>query len=287
MAGRAPPPMPEEYKGKTPAPPPPSSPPPGTRARPDSQSRIPPPAPLRTASDRTLRPDQDISRARPNSLANRAPPPTPSMADLEDIRHAAPVARPPAMPKTPVMDWDNTDGPKKPFLRRKLTEYRTEFRRCQKSHHAIERAVICAIAIALLWLTCLALCQAIVNYFIRAPRTQSVINAADTSLTWTSEVKGGYENCSSRLIDFCSSQIQSDIAIENLRVYNIQVQNNITLATLFADRDKCNAQLNFGITSLALLQSNYGVTSPKDSFPTNYSFTDPRCLLVDEQIRKS
>jgi len=208
------------------------------------------------------------------------------MAEIEDARHANPVARPPTNPKVPYGEIDEALGGKKPGLvSRKLGEYRRKVRECQKSRHALERAIICAVAVGLLWLTCLAMCQAIVYYFIRAPATEDVVSAAKQSMDYTEASRNDYETCANRVTRQCTIKIENLLNDQTALVQQKQLSNRLTLEQLYVIRDKCNEELNYSITILAWLQQFANVTNPKDKFPTNSSTTDPRCLLVDEMLK--
>ena len=289
MSSKAPPPIPEEYKGRSPAPPPPPQGSP-SRSRPNSTATKAPPAPPRQEDAPRPRPgshaaQRPASLKRSGSQANRPPPPTPNMAEYEDAKHARPMPRPPELPKEPQGELDSLEA-KQPFLKRKVRQYREKVRQCQKSQHALERAVICTIAIGLLWLTCLSLCRSVVTFFIIPPGSNRVIAAAKQSMDVVEEQKVGYSSCANRITTECKRRIENGITVQKNETLYAQLRNRKLLDDLYGYRDRCHLELHNGLLALQLLQELEGGQDPQALFPgTAHLTNDARCSLVDEMLK--
>lgn len=247
-APRPPPPKPDEYKGKMPPRPP---------------------------------PDSGTSSSKPD----RPAPPKPDVVAVENERHAARMPRPPEDSRNEHNDDLDALGNKRGLVSRKYHQYRRKCIECQRSSHACERALICFVAVCLLWLTSLALCQAIVNSFVRGPLVDDVIESATRSMDTTAAFKENYDACATRVTSDCELALTTRFNAEKQRIEAVQASNRRKIEDAYVRRQACNYQLNSAIAIFAYFTTNTSSSTPETLFPTNFTGVDPRCNIVDQLFK--
>ena len=153
--------------------------------------------------------------------------------------------------------------------------------------HFKERMCVLFIGIAMLWLTSLALCQAIVNAFIRGPNPTQVMDEGDKSMQWAEDQRLAYLACAERLLQQWNNTMARTFQTEVAATRAAQAYNAAVIQEDYAYRNSCSVSVQRGSNTLRYLQTNNNVTDPIATFPTPISYTDPRCNLVTQMAAGS
>lgn len=276
-----------------------------------------------TAAKPAPPPSHGISSANPSFQGKPAPPAgSPTHADLlhghsffsslPGKRPAPPPTEPPSAPSEPLpvprsKKTDLNDLSENPLSLsssaggggggagysagganlaiRQVRKVRKCITSCYKSQHACERAAVCAVAVSLLWITSLGLCQAIVHQFISIPNVHDVVTLASYSVNQTTFQKNAYDECASSMVSDCRRSIAQENNTQVLAMRAKQQQNAQTLLMMQHLAAWCAIDLNNGMLGVNAILLDLGVSTPLTTYATANTTVDPRCPLVTEMLK--
>ncbi|KAH9257998.1 hypothetical protein BASA81_003561 [Batrachochytrium salamandrivorans] len=271
---------------------------------------FPPISPSSASSAPAAKPPTHSSSANPAFQGKPAPPPgSPTHADLQhghSFFSSLPGKRPappptdaatseplplPRSKKTDLNDLSenplstNNNDKTGNIATRQVRKVRRCITSCYKSQHACERAAVCAVAVSLLWITSLGLCQAIVHQFISVPNVHDVVTMDSYSVNQTSFQKHAYDECASSMVSDCRRSIaeENNTQVEAMRTK--QQQNAQTLLMMHHLATWCAIDLNNGMLGVNAILTDLGVSTPLTTYATVNTTVDPRCPLVTEMLK--
>jgi hypothetical protein len=89
---------------------------------------------------------------------------------------------------------------------------------------ACNRLILCIFAISLVWLTSIQVCVDIVDYYIKSPSFNSVIDTCDYSYNIINNEKDLYNKCQENQINLCNVEFNKEL---NNEINNINEKNNL------------------------------------------------------------
>jgi hypothetical protein len=98
------------------------------------------------------------------------------------------------------------------------------------SGHVIERMILCAIAVVLLWTTSLLVAKEIVVRVIPRPEVSAVRSKVERAADLTGQVQSGYKDCANEKVSQCDAKFEKDVNEENERNDKIRIANYVTLS---------------------------------------------------------
>jgi hypothetical protein len=94
------------------------------------------------------------------------------------------------------------------------------------------RAIVCLLALSLLWVTSLQNAIGIINAYIRAPSLNTVIDVCQQSYDIISEEKGSFGECVTEQLTNCNKGLTAEYFVENEKKKKYEVSNAAMLLSL-------------------------------------------------------
>mmetsp|Transcript_17724 Transcript_17724/g.23203 ORF Transcript_17724/g.23203 Transcript_17724/m.23203 type:complete len:932 (-) Transcript_17724:208-3003(-) len=145
------------------------------------------------------------------------------------------------------------------------------------------RALVCALAVSLLWASSLGVCRLIVKGFIPSP-TYDELEAAVVQLSDTIESESdNYVSCVDLAFALCTTRYENERDAELARVESLQNINFANLTDQQAIRDDCAQKHDQLMSILSTLRTNGSAANSTALIVANFYFPSnpPECLDLD------
>lgn len=109
-----------------------------------------------------------------------------------------------------------------------------------RKKHACERACMCALAVSLLWITSLVVCQEVTHAFISTPTQTSVVESYERLSSVTLSQRSAYKTCATEAATDCRTAYTRDTDAEDERVLTVQNTLAARLQTIKAEVLACS-----------------------------------------------
>lgn len=129
--------------------------------------------------------------------------------------------------------------------------------------HVVERIILCAVAVILLWTTSLLVAREIVVRVIPRPAVDEVRVKVDRAIELTDILQVGYKACADEKVSICMTAYERDLKTENDRVEAIRTANYVTLSQYGEYRRGCEANYTAAVAKLQeLINLNATLNTP-------------------------